>query len=121
MEMVRLAVKLAISLAIITFCTQIGKTSLGKKLPTLAGLIAAMPLTTLIVLVWMYTDNPDDLGKMQSFVKGVFWGIIPTALFFVTAFLCFRKGVPFSITLPVSFSVWILGAIVHQVLLKRWG
>ena len=39
-------IKLLISVSIIIFCTQI-----GRKLPTLAGLVAVMPLTGLIVLV----------------------------------------------------------------------
>ena len=41
-------IKLLISVGVIVFCTQI-----GRKLPTLAGLIAVMPLTGLIVLLWL--------------------------------------------------------------------
>ena len=40
--------KLVITNAVIIACTQI-----GRKYPTLAGLIATMPLTSLIVLVWL--------------------------------------------------------------------
>ncbi len=49
----RFLIKLLVSICIIVLCTQI-----GRKLPTLAGLIAVMPLTGFIVLVWLYLDNP---------------------------------------------------------------
>ena len=55
----RFVVKLLISIGIIIFCTQV-----GRKLPTLAGLIAVMPLTGLVVLVWLYVDNPGNFGLM---------------------------------------------------------
>ncbi len=63
----RFAIKLSISVCIILFCTWI----VGKhKLPTLAGLITVMPLTSLIVLVWLYLDNPGNFNLMTDYTKG---------------------------------------------------
>ena len=58
----RFLIKLVISVCIIAFCAQI-----GRKLPTLAGLIAVMPLTGLIVLLWLYTDKPQDFALMAEY------------------------------------------------------
>ncbi|MHC4638732.1 MAG: DUF3147 family protein [Planctomycetota bacterium] len=110
----RFAVKLLISLCIITVCTLI-----GRKLPSLAGLIAVMPLTGLIVLIWLYTDEPGNFDMMTQFTWGALWGIIPSILFFLTAFLCFRKHLPLWIVLTVGFSVWLIAAIIHQLLLLK--
>ena len=74
-------IKLLISVCVIVFCGQI-----GRKLPTLAGLIAVMPLTGLIVLLWLYTDKPGDFALMTKYTKGALWGIIPSVLFFLVAF-----------------------------------
>ncbi len=41
-------IKLLIAICVIIFCSQI-----GKRVPTLSGLIATMPLTALIVMVWL--------------------------------------------------------------------
>ena len=46
--MLRFAIKLAISVAVILLATQI-----GRKAPTLAGLVAVMPLTSLLVHQWL--------------------------------------------------------------------
>ncbi len=48
-------VKLALSNLIIIACVLI-----GKRFPSLGGLIATMPLTSLIVLLWLASDNPVD-------------------------------------------------------------
>jgi uncharacterized membrane protein (GlpM family) len=109
----RFVIKLFISMCIITLCSQI-----GRKLPTLAGLIAVMPLTGLIVLIWLYLDNPGNFSLMTEYTKGALWGIVPTILFFLVAFLCFQKRLSLWIVLCVSFAVWIIAAFIHQLLLK---
>ena len=110
----RFVIKLLISVCVIALCTQI-----GRKLPTLAGLIAVMPLTGLIVLVWLYLDNPADFNLMSDYTKGALWGIVPSILFFLVAFMCFRKQLSLWIVLCASFAVWLIAAFVHQWLLNR--
>jgi len=105
--------KLLISNLIIVTCVRIGKAN-----PTLGGLIATMPLTTLIVMVWLYTDNPGDYRLMTDYTRGVLWGIIPTILFFIAGWLCFRRELPFPLVLAVAFGIWLIGAVVHQSLLR---
>ena len=110
----RFLIKLLITVCVIVCCTQI-----GRKFPTLAGLIVVMPLTSLIVLVWLYFDNPGNFDQMSDFCWGALWGIIPTILFFLTAFICFRKQLSLWIVLCAGFAVWFTAAMVHQWLLNR--
>lgn len=107
-------IKLLISVGVIVFCTQI-----GRKLPTLAGLIAVMPLTGLIVLLWLYLDNPGNFNLMTDYSRGALWGILPTILFFLVAFMCFRKKLSLWIVLSAGFAVWLTAAFIHQWLLNR--
>ena len=107
-------VKLAITLGIITICSQI-----GGKFPKLAGLIATMPLTGLLVLVWLYHDNPSSLGSLCDYTQGALWGIGPSVLFFVAAYTYFNKKLSIWVVLSVSFAVWLLWAVTHQWLLHR--
>ena len=110
----RFIIKLLIAVSVIIFCTQI-----SRRLPTLAGLIAVMPLTGLIVLIWLYMDNPADYKLMVEYTKGAVWGILPTILFFLVAFLCFRKQLSLWIVLSASFAVWFIAAFIHQWLLQK--
>lgn len=105
--------KLFLSTLIIITATQI-----GRYFPSLSGLIATMPLTGAIVLVWLYSDNPGDFQAIENYTKGALLGILPSILFFITALFCFRRELTLSLTLTISFSVWLLGAFLHQLLMK---
>ena len=107
-------IKLIVTLGIILFCTFV-----GRKAPTLAGLIATAPITTLIVLLWLYSENPGDYNLMKSYTKGVLWGIIPTVFFFLTAYVCFHRRLNIWIILGISALVWLTAAAVHQWLLNK--
>ena len=106
-------IKLLISITIIIFCSQI-----GRKAPTLAGLIATMPLTGLLVLLWLYSENLGNFDLMKTYTKGALWGIIPSILFFLAAYFSFHKRFPIWLVLTLSFAVWLIAAAVHQILLK---
>ena len=110
----RFVIRLLISIGIIILCSQI-----GRKLPTLAGLIAVMPLTGLIVLLWLYSDNPANSAVLTDYTKGALWGIIPSTLFFLAAFLCFKKNLPLWLILSISFAIWLTAAAIHQYLLNK--
>lgn len=107
------AVKLFVSLVIIYTASQV-----GRRFPALAGLIATMPLTGLIVLLWLHTGDPGNNRLMTDYVRGALWGIVPSVLFFLVAFFCFRKELPLPLVLAASFAVWLAGAFVHQLLLR---
>jgi uncharacterized membrane protein (GlpM family) len=109
----KFAIKLLVGVCVISLCAGI-----GRKLPTLAGLIAVMPLASLIVLVWLYSDNPGDFALMTAYTKGALWGIVPTVLFFLAALLCFHKHLPLWAVLCAGFAVWLVAALVHQWLLR---
>ena len=106
-------VKLIAANVIIIACAQI-----GRRYPSLGGLIATMPLTSLLVLIWLHLDRPEDFRLMTDYTRGVLWGIVPTILFFAAAQYCFRRQIPFSLALTAGFAVWLCGAVVHQWLVR---
>ncbi|MHC4154491.1 MAG: DUF3147 family protein [Planctomycetota bacterium] len=108
--------KLLISVCILGFCAWIVE---KHKLSTLAGLVAVMPLTGAIVLIWLYLDYPGDFKLMTNYTKGALWGIVPSILFFLMALMCFRKHLPLWLVLCASFAVWLVAAIIHQWLLGK--
>ena len=95
-----------------------GVSEVARRLPSLGGLIAAMPLTTLLALIWIYGET-GDYHLAASFTKSVLFGIIPTIFFFGTALYLFRKGVSFVLVLCGSFVVFTIAAVIHQILLPN--
>src|SRR5512139_174291 len=109
----QILVKVIISVIII-----LAATAIGKKLPSTAGLIGVMPLTGALVLIWMYLENKGDPSVMQEFTKGALWGILPSILFFLVAFICLKKQFSHPLVLASSFGVWMAAAFLHQLVLK---
>lgn len=105
--------KVVISVVIILIATAI-----GKKMPSTAGLISVMPLTGALVLVWMHIENKGNPEIMQKLAKASLWGILPSILFFIVAFICLKKQLSLPLVLICSFGVWLGGAFVHQWLVK---
>ena len=108
-----LIVKIVMTVGIV-----LAATAIGRKWPSLAGLVGVMPLTGALVLVWVALDNGSDPQLMQQFTRGALWGLVPTVLFFLTALLCFRKGLALPMVVAVSFGVWLVGALLHQWLVS---
>jgi len=80
-------------------------TVIGKKFLSTTGLIGVMPLTGALILVWMYLGNRGNPKVMQEFARGALWGILPSILFFLVAFVCFKKQLALPIVLLSSFGV----------------
>lgn len=93
-------------------------TGIGKRLPSISGLVTVMPLTGALALIWMYADNRDNPAVLTTFTRGALWGMGPSILFFVAAYLCVSRGWPLAAVLAVSFGAWFVGALVHQLLLR---
>ncbi len=102
-------VKLLISNLIIIACVL-----LGRRWPPVAGLIAAMPLTTLIVLIWLYSESYGDSAFIEGYLRGVFWGLLPTAAFFMAMIVCLRKGLNVPLAVVISGLIWLAGAGIHR-------
>ena len=105
--------KLLLANALLVTAAQVAKRS-----PSLAGLVATMPLTTLIVMIWLYAERPGDHSRLIDYTKGVLWGILPSVAFFLAALWCLQRRAAFPIVLAASAAVWLLGALIHRWLLR---
>lgn len=73
--------KLVLSASIVSFCSWFA----GKK-PVLAGLIVALPLTSMLSLLFSYAEYR-DMAKINEFAKSIFV-FVPLSLFSSSHFLC---------------------------------
>ncbi|HEY3275385.1 MAG TPA: DUF3147 family protein [Syntrophorhabdaceae bacterium] len=108
-----LLIKAVLSLLII-----FGATAIAGKFPSTGGLIAVMPLTGAIVLLWVHIESKGNTAIMQAFTKGALWGILPSIIFFLVAFICSRRGCTLAKTLGASFAAWAIAAFAHQALVR---
>lgn len=54
----------------------------GRRFPGLGGLIASLPLTSILAMIWLYQDT-QDVQKVISLSNSIFRMIIPSLSFFI--------------------------------------
>ena len=106
-------VKFVLSAAIIVAITELTKV---KQLGYLAGLIAALPIVSVLSMTWMYIEQKDK-AVVARFSTDVFWFVLPTLPFFLLMPLLL-KHMHFAAAMAVgcvvtfacfALTVWVLG------------
>lgn len=101
-------VKILISACIIAIVSEI-----AKKFPSVGGLIAAMPLTTLLSAFWIYYENK-DISLISAFLMSVVIGTLISFIFFISAIFFIKKGINFYLTLVLSTVILAAAVFVYQ-------
>lgn len=68
--------------------------TLGRRQPTLGALIVALPLVSVLSMIWLWRDGA-DAATMAGYVEGTFWYFLPTIPMFLLMPALLRGGVGF--------------------------
>jgi|SRR5690242_926612 len=108
-------IKLALSAIIIVAVSE-----LAKRQPAWGGLLASLPLISLLAIVWLYVDT-HDTRQVSELSISIFWLVLPSLLFFVTLPLLLRQGAGFVASLTVATLVTMAAYALMLIGLKRFG
>jgi hypothetical protein len=96
---------------------------LAKRTTTLGALLASLPLTSLLAIMWLYVET-GDTTRVANLASGIFWLVLPSVALFLILPALLRAGYAFwpavgigcaaTATLYVS-EVWVLGALGIEV------
>ncbi len=93
---------------------------LGKKSTTMAVILASLPLTSILAMIWLYYDTYDS-NKIIALSHGIFWVVLPSLLFFLILPCLLKNGFKFGFAMATS-SVAMIGAYLLYVwILKKLG
>lgn len=109
------AIKLVISAGMIVLVSEI-----SKKFPTLGGLIASLPLLSVLGMIWLWHDT-HDAELMANHALGTFWFVLPSLPMFLLMPWLLRKGMPFVLVLSLGCLLTIGLYVLMSLLLKRFG
>ncbi len=87
--MLYLALKAAISGVIVAAVSEI-----AKRYPGLGGLVASLPLVSLLGMVWLWRDTRDPM-RMAAHAEGTFWFVLPSLPMFLLIPFLLRRGLGF--------------------------
>lgn len=91
----------------------------AKRSDRLGGFIAALPLMTLLTLVWLYVENQPE-EKIANHAYYTFWYVIPTLpMFLLFPYLLPRLG--FWMTMGVCVVATVMCFGLFALLMKSLG
>ena len=111
----QLLIKVIVSALIITLVSEV-----AKRFTFVAAIIASLPLTSILAMVWLYSDTK-DVPKIIDLSSNIFWTVLPSLLFFIVLPILLKMDFKFSSAIAVSSIVMFLGYTVYAVLLNKFG
>jgi hypothetical protein len=105
--MLYLLIKCAISGAIVAAVSEI-----ARRYPGWGGLVASLPLTSLLAMVWLWRDSGDP-ARVAELSISVIWFILPSLPLFIALPLLLRSGLGFW----VSMSLAVVGTMALYALM----
>ncbi len=105
---------------IITSLLIVAISELSKRSSLLGALLASLPLTSVLAMLWLYIDTK-DVSKVSDFASNVFWLVIPSLFFFISLAILLKKGVGFYPSMGLSMSVTAGCYFLMTTLLTRYG
>lgn len=103
----------------ITSAIIVAVSELAKRSDRIGALMAALPLVTLLTLVWLYVEK-QPAEKIASHAWYTFWYVVPTLpMFLAFPFLLSRIG--FWYSLLASAGITMLSFFVFALIVRRFG
>jgi uncharacterized membrane protein (GlpM family) len=91
----------------------------AKRSDRLGGLIAALPLVTILALIWLYIENQSS-EKISNHAYYTFWYVLPTLpMFLIFPYLLKKFG--FWITLSLSMVITLIIFYIFAKVMKSFG
>ena len=87
--MVYLLIKAVISGIVVAVVSEV-----AKRYPGLGGLIASLPLVSVLGMIWLWRDTR-DAGRMAAHATGTFWFVLPSLPMFLLIPAMLKRGAGF--------------------------
>ena len=98
-----------------------GISELSKRSTLFGALLASLPLTSLLAMIWLYYDT-QDIKRVASLSTGVFWLVLPSlVLFALLPSLLLRWQITFPIALAIGCGATVAAYLLMLLLLGRFG
>ena len=86
----------------------------------LSALLIALPLTSLLAMIWMRVEGQDP-GRIANHAESTFWFVLPTLPMFLILPWMLRNGWGFGSALAANCVLTVLFFIALVVILKPFG
>jgi hypothetical protein len=104
---------------LITAAVVIAVSEVAKVNDKLGGLIAALPMVTVLALIWLYVEN-QPMEKIANQARYTFWYVLPTLpMFLLFPYLLTKVG--FWPTLLVCVAITLVIFYAYAQVMAKFG
>ena len=107
--------KIIISSGIITLVSEV-----SKKNSFIGGLIASIPLISILSMIWLYIDSR-DIEKIKNLSTSIFWMVIPSLTLFLSITVLISIGFNFWYSLIIAIILTIAFYLSTIFILSHCG
>jgi|SRR5471032_888176 len=104
---------------LLTSAVVVGVSEFAKRSDRIGGLVAALPLVTLLALIWLYIEKQPE-QKIANHAWYTFWYVVPTLPMFL-AFPVLLPRIGFWPTLLACIVITIVCFGLFALLVRRFG
>ncbi|MHC4393435.1 MAG: DUF3147 family protein [Planctomycetota bacterium] len=92
---------------VLTTALVIAVSEASKRSTLIGGLLASVPLVSVLAMIWLYRDT-QDLGKIAGLSKSIFWLVLPSLTLFLVLPPLLAKTQRFGLSLALSIGATVL-------------
>jgi len=107
--------KLIISSGIITIVSEV-----SKKSSLIGGIVASIPLISILSLIWLYVDSR-DIEKIKNLSTSIFWMVIPSLVLFLSIPILINIGFNFWFSLIIAIILTFAFYLLTIFILSQYG
>jgi hypothetical protein len=105
---------------LITAIVVIAISECGKKFSLIGGVLASIPLTSILAFVWLYQDTR-DVAKVIELSHIIFWMVLPSLFFFLCLPWFLKIGWKFYPSLLASIILMAGVYSIYIFVMKKFG
>ena len=113
--MTQAIIKFGLSAAILVAVSEIAKRS-----SMLGGLLASLPLMSLLAFIWLWQDTR-DAAKVAALSTSILWLVLPSLVLFIALPLLLKRGVAFWPSLGMSVAAMLACYGITVFALGKFG
>ncbi|CAG9620404.1 DUF3147 family protein [Sutcliffiella rhizosphaerae] len=110
-----LITKIFVSAVIIGIVTEV-----ARVFPKYGGIIAALPLVSLLSLFWLYLQGEQTV-TLNKFAMGVLWGFPATAVLLIIVVFSLKASLSLFISIGLGAGGWFVFLAFQDYLVKKVG
>ncbi|WP_316572645.1 DUF3147 family protein [Neobacillus sp. YIM B06451] len=106
-------VKILISAIIIGVITEF-----SRRYPEQGGIIAALPIVSLLSILWLYAQG-EQIDKISKFAMGVVWGLPGTVVMLLIIGLALKYSIHLFASLGLGIGGWLIFYFAQDFIVKH--